>query len=126
MNFFTKWFKRNLKPSTSPMPTHETLVEMMYDKHLDAFSDEVVRVIYSRDRSMRYVVLKNEKGYFTYQLEAIYQYEEDEWKYLSAQEDVLPALWEPFRGIVGKSIFENMDDLLKEIKAEAEFKHYFL
>ena len=75
---------------------------------------------------MRYVVLKNEKGYCTYQLEAIYQYDEDEWKYLSAQEDVLPALWEPFRGIVGKSIFENMDDLLKEIKAEAEFKHYFL
>lgn len=102
------------------------MVEIMYDKHLDAFSEEVVRVIYSIDRSMRYVVLKNEKGYFTYQLEAIYQYEEDEWKYLSAQEDVLPALWEPFRGIVGKSIFENMDDLLKEIKAEAEFKHYFL
>ena len=126
MYFFTKWFNRNPKPPTSPIPSRETMVEIMYDKHLDAFSEEVVRVIYSIDRSMRYVVLKNEKGYFTYQLEAIYQYEEDEWKYLSAQEDVLPALWEPFRGIVGKSIFENMDDLLKEIKAEAEFKHYFL
>jgi len=33
---------------------------MMYDKHLDAFSDEVVKVIYSKDRSMRYVVLKDE------------------------------------------------------------------
>ena len=126
MNFFTKLFKKKSKEETPPMPSWETVVEMMYDKHLDAFSEEVVRVIYSIDRSMRYVVLKNEKGYFTYQLEAIYQYEVDEWKYLSAQEDVLPALWEPFRGIVGKSIFENMDDLLKEIKAEAEFKHYFL
>jgi len=125
MNFFTKWFKRNLKPSTSPMPTHETLVEMMYDKHLDAFSDEVVRVIYSRDRSMRYVVLKDGKGRFTYQLEEIYQYEEDEWKYLGAQDHGLPAMWEPFRGMVGKSIFENMDELLKEMKMEAEYKRYF-
>ena len=34
---------------------------MMYDKHLDTFSDEVVKVFYSKDRLMRYVVLKDEK-----------------------------------------------------------------
>ena len=99
--------------------------KMMYDKHLDAFSDEVVKVIYSKDRSMRYVVLKDEKEFFTYQLEAIYPYDEDEWKYICSHDNVLPAMWEPFRGIVGKSVFENIDELLNELKAEPEYKQYF-
>ena len=125
MNFFTKLFKKKLKEETPPMPSWETVVEMMYDKHLDAFSDEIVEVIYSKDRSMRYVVLKDEKGLFTYQLEAIYQYDEDEWKYICSHDNALPAMWEPFRGIVGKSFFENMDELLKELNAEPEYKSYF-
>ena len=61
MNFFTKLFKKKAVVEIPPMPSWETVVEMMYDKHLDAFSDEVVKVIYSKDRSMRYVVLKDEK-----------------------------------------------------------------
>ena len=125
MNFFTKHFKKKLKEEIPPMPSWETVVEMMYDKHLDAFSDEIAKVIYSKDRSMRYVVLKDEKGFFTYQLEAIYQYDEDEWKYICSYNNSLPAMWEPFRGIVGKSFFENMDELLKELSAEPEYKSYF-
>ena len=121
MSFLTKLFKKKSKEETPTIPSWETVVEMMYDKHLDAFFDEVVKVIYSKDRSMRYVVLKDEKVFFTYQLEAIYQYDEDEWKY----DNALPAMWEPFRGIVGKSVFENMDELLKELKAEPEYKSYF-
>ena len=74
---------------------------------------------------MRYVVLKDEKGFFTYQLEAIYQYDEDEWKYICSHDNALPAMWEPFRGIAGKSFFENMDELLKELNAEPEYKSYF-
>jgi len=125
MIFFTKLFKKKLKEEIPPMPSWETVVEMMYDKHLDAFSDEIAKVIYSKDRSMRYVVLKDEKGFFTYQLEAIYQYDEDEWKYICSYDNSLPAMWEPFRGIVGKSFFENMDELLKELNAEPEYKSYF-
>ena len=125
MSFLTKLFKKKSKEETPTMPSWETVVEMMYDKHLDAFSDEVVKVIYSKDRSMRYVVLKDEKDFFTYQLEAIYQYDVDEWKYICSHDNALPAMWEPFRGIVGKSVFENMDELLKELKAEPEYKSYF-
>ena len=105
MNFLTKLFKKKVVVEIPPMPSWETVVEMMYDKHLDAFSDEVVKVIYSKDRSMRYVVLKDEKDFFTYQLEAIYQYDEDEWKYICSYDNSLPAMWGPFRGIVGKSFF---------------------
>lgn len=125
MNFFTKLFKKKPRVEIPPMSPWETVIEMMYDKHLDAFSDEVTRVIYSKDRSMRYVVLKDEKGFFTYQLEAIYQYDEDEWRYIGSHDNALPAMWEPLRGIVGKSVFENIDELLKELKAEPEYKCYF-
>ena len=125
MNFLTKLFKKKPVVEIPPRPSWETVIEMMYDKHLDAFSDEIAKVIYSKDRSMRYVVLKDEKGFFTYQLEAIYQYDEDEWKYIYSHDNALPAMWEPFRGIVGKSFFENMDELLKELNAEPEYKSYF-
>ena len=125
MNFFTKLFKKKPVVEIPPRPSWETVVEMMYDKDLDAFSDEVVKVIYSKDHSMRYVVLKDEKEFFTYQLEAIYQYDEDEWKYICLHDNALPAMWEPFRGIVGKSLFVNMDELLKELNAEPEYKSYF-
>ena len=59
------------------------------------------------------------------QPEAIYQYDEDEWEYICSHDNVLPAMWEPFRGIVRKSVFENIDELLKELKAEPEYKQYF-
>ena len=49
MNFFTKLFKKKPVVEIPPRPSWETVVEMMYDKHLDAFSDEVVKVIYSKE-----------------------------------------------------------------------------
>ena len=96
MNFLTKLFKKKPVLEIPPRPSWETVVEMMYDKHLDAFSDEVVKVIYSKDHSMRYVVLKDEKGFFTYQLEAIYQYDEDEWKYICSHDSFPRGHWRCF------------------------------
>lgn len=34
-------------------------------------------------------------------------------------------MWEPLRGIVGKSIFENVEELLNAMKEEPEYKQYF-
>ena len=45
MNSFIKLFKKKAAVEIPPMPSWKTVVEMMYDKHLDAFSDEVVKVI---------------------------------------------------------------------------------
>lgn len=125
MNLFNWIFRRKPKQDIPPLPSWEIIVEMMRDKYLDAFANEVVDVIYSKDCSMRYVILKDENGLFTYQLEAIYQYDEDEWKYICSHNNALPAMWEPFRGIVGKSVFENTKELLKELRAEPEYKQYF-
>ncbi|MBR5515445.1 MAG: hypothetical protein IKU52_04505 [Clostridia bacterium] len=99
------------------------LRELSMDFSVDII--EVVDVIYSKDSSMRYVILKDKNGLFTYQLEALYQYDEDEWQYICSHDNALPAMWEPFRGIVGKSVFESKSELLKELKAEPEYKQYF-
>lgn len=125
MKLFKTLFQKEKRQDIPAMPLWEEIVEIMFDKHLDAFADKVVRVVYSIDKTMRYVVLKDEKGFFTYQLEAIYQFDEDEWKYTCSQNDALPAIWEPFRGDVGKSFFENEEELLKEMKEEPEYKQYF-
>ena len=125
MNIFNWLFRKKPNRDIPPMPSWESIVEMMRDKHLDAFTDEVVDVIYSKDSSMRYIILRKENGLFTYQLETIYQYDEDVWQYICSYDNALPAMWVPFSGIVGKSIFENKNELLKELKAEPEYKRYF-
>lgn len=120
-----KWLRKKPQRKTPSIPEWKEIVEIMYDKHLDAFADEVVKVVYSKEKTMRYVVLKDEKGFFTYQLEAIYQYDKDEWEYIFSSNNALPAMWELFRGITGKSVFSNEKELLKEMKAEPEYKQYF-
>lgn len=125
MNFFKRLFQKGKPKGIPPIPPWSEIVKTMYDKSLDAFADEVVRVVYSADKTMRYVILKDEKGLFTYQLEAIYQFDEDEWKYIFSDNNALPAMWEPFRGVVGKSFFENEEELQKEMKEEPEYKRYF-
>ncbi len=125
MKIFDKFFSRNEENAFSPMTSWEKIVAIMYDKYLDAFADEVVDVVYSKDKSMRYVVLKDEKGLFTFQLEAIYQFDKEEWKYICSNDDALPAMWEPLRGNIGSSFFENIEELFKEMAEEPEYKLYF-
>lgn len=119
MSIFSKLFSKGSKCDVPPMPAWETIVEMMYEQDLDGYTDELVQVIYSKDRSKRYVILKNEKGFFTYQLEVINQYDPQEWQYVDADKNPLPAIWEPIHG-VGKSIYENKEQLLATINAELE------
>ena len=108
-----------------PIPAWDTIVEMMYDRDLDKFCDEVIRVIYAADRSMRYVILKNEKGFWTYRLEKIYPFNVDEWQYVGRHASALPAMWEEGRGGRGKSLFSCEADLLGELTAEPAYKLYF-
>lgn len=120
-----RFFKRNQPKEIPSPPSWDKVVEIMYDMSLDAFGDEVVGVIYSKDKAKRYVILKDEKGLFSYQLEAIYQFDEDEWQYIFTDDNTLPAMWEPFCGVISKSVFANEEDLRKELEAEPEYKLYF-
>lgn len=124
MKRFKKLFNKNTKTEIPPMPSWEKVIEIMYDKQLDYFSDKVVNAVYSKDKSMRYVILKNEKGYFTYQFEELHQFDEYEWAALDSAHNGLPAIWEPFSN--RKSLFENTEELLKEMEKEPNYKQYFI
>jgi len=106
-------------------PDWETIVETMYDKELDAFEDEVVKVIYSKDKTKRYVILKEESGILTWQLEYIYLFDDDEWNYICNQENAFCAMWEPYYTEWGVSHFEREEELLKELSYEPEYKQFF-
>ncbi len=125
MNILHKLFRKRARLNAPPMPDRNTVVAMLHDQQLDGYLHEVVRVIHSRDNAMRYVILKDNKGIFTYQLEAIYQYDPEEWKYIAANKELFPAMWEPIHGMDGKSLFDNLNELLQEMEAEPEYKRYF-
>ncbi len=111
-----------VKRAVPEMLEWEEIVEMLYDKSLDCFDDEVVKVVYSKDRALRYVVLKSNKGFFSYRLEKIYRFDDEEWSYRSGF-DLTPAFWQNVDN-GSKSIFSNLEDALKELEQENEYKIY--
>ena len=125
MSLFGRIFRRKAKQTLPPMPSRDEIVEMMQDRGLDAFSKEVVDVLYSKDRSMRYVILKGDNRLLTYQLQTIYQYDAEEWNRFFSDSDAPPAIWEPCAGTIGMSVFENVEELRKELKTEVAYKLYF-
>ena len=125
MKFLDKLFKRKAKAKIPQPPSWDTVVETMYDKELDCFIDDVAKVIYSNDRSKRYVILRKENGLLTYLLEELYQYDGVEWEYVYSHDNALPAAWVSSVYNAGKSVFANMNDLLKELESEAEYENYF-
>ena len=107
------------------MPAWETVIEMMHDQQLNFIANEVMEVIYSTDRTMRYVILKDERGFFTYQFEVLRQFDEDEWIYIGFRDNALPATWDSFGGIKRISLFDTIEALKKELQAEPEYNQYF-
>ena len=121
---FRKIKARKANIDVPPMPSWNDIVEMLYQKGLENFCDEVVKVFYSRDKAQRYVILKNSKGFFTYILEKIYQYDEDDWKY-SFNYNSCPGYWITVEN-KNKSIFSSLDDALNELEKEPEYRGFFL
>lgn len=105
--------------------SQERIAEALYDKQLECFNDEVIRVIYSKDKFKRYVILKTEDGILTYLLEEIYQFDDEEWNYVCNQESVIPAMWEPKYTQWHGSHFNRECELMNELIHEPEYKQFF-
>lgn len=125
--FLTYTFDRvaKLKRFCKEKWSYEYIVEILYDKQLDSFLDEVVNVLYSKDKSMRYVILKKKRGILTYLLEKITLYDDDEWGCCYNQEYMVPAMWETCYNWTF-SHYENEEDLMSELVHEPEYKYYFV
>lgn len=119
-------FAEKPKVDTSVRVSWEDAVALLYDKQLD-FVATVIKVIYSKDKSMRYVVLKDDRGLFSYELQAIYPYEEENKdKFVNLRDNEVSAQWKAFEGRRGKSLFETEEELLTQIENEPEFNKYFV
>ena len=107
------------------IPYHR-IVEIMNDKQLDfGQNKEVHRVIYSKARDQRYVIVFDKsKEFFTYSLESIHPYDEEEWRYICHNHDALPAYWSAIQAS-GASFFGTYDEVTKEIQSEPTYKKYF-
>ncbi len=126
MFFLKRLFKKEepIKP-IRPIPSWEEIVERLYEIQY-VYADELIRVFYSKDKTMRYVILRDEEGIYRYHLEEIVPFDEDEWAYICRYEDALPAMWEtPAGSCCGSHMFANEEDLMKELKCEPEFKEFF-
>jgi len=120
---FTIKKKQKSKQAVRRMPEWNEIVEMLYDKNLDFIDSTVEKVIYSKDKAKRYVVLKSEKGFYTYCLEKIHQLDEEEWNH-SGSCDFVPAFWQDAddRSL---SVFSTLEEALKELEQEPEYKVFW-
>ncbi len=122
VTFFLKK-KRNKK--IPPMPSREEFVDIMYDKQLLTDRAEILRVIYSTNREFRYIIYKSKKALLYYELERLSRPDEFEWELICKEENALPGYWEP-AGSDFKSFFNDIDELMKDLKSEPEYKLYFI
>ncbi|MDE6475109.1 MAG: hypothetical protein K2L70_08430 [Clostridia bacterium] len=111
------------KQTEIPKPTWEEIVSMMYDEDLCCQEDyEIVQVIYSADKEHRYVISKSDTNRLTYEYQKLQVYDEEEMAYFPSGS--LPAYWLPIEN-VAKPIFDDINILMRELKAEPQYKTFF-
>lgn len=86
-------------------------------KHIDG---AVVDVLFSEDKTRRCIITKASDGILSYSFEKLEAYDEEELCWL--EKGAFPAYWYPYNG---SGIFNDMDILMRELKAEPEYKIYF-
>ena len=123
-----KDIENNSATSKRRLPPWEEIVELMHNEGL-RFSDEyeIVDVIYSLTNEHRFVILKSCSGFLTYEYQYLVLDHEDEWEYYP--QDVIPAYWYSSDWSYGdrqtKSLFNDLKDLMRDLKAEPNYKKFF-
>ncbi|MBQ8879922.1 MAG: hypothetical protein IJY69_03660 [Clostridia bacterium] len=125
-----KWLKsifKKKKVDIAPMPPYDEIVKSLYDKELN-YSDsiEICQVIYSKDKSKRFVVLKSNKGFFKYTYEEVCVFDELDWSsYYAYIEIIQPGWWEPKDRSFAYSFFGTEQEAFEALKRETEYKQFF-
>ena len=109
-----------------PMPPFEEIVELLYDEEL-CFPDEitVARVIYSKDKSKRFTILKNGKGLYMNRYEEIWTYFEEEWVHMYNGGCTCPGWWQDVDRGYDNSYFGTEEEALAALMASPDFKYEF-
>ena len=105
-----------------PMPSWEEIVEMMQNQP-PRFRDKVTRVLYSADKTERFVILKSKKGHYTVRYEIVSAADEEEWEYIYTHNQ-LPGWWEESQQHWG--VYATESAALADIQASYEYKTRFV
>lgn len=111
--------------SIPPIPTTEEIAEELYNKSLSFEDYEVVKVLYNKDKTKRFILLKSSNGFYKYTYEEIYVYDTDEWNLCCNIPDSYPATWIPKGRKFGYSFFGTEQEAYTSIKQESEYLQYF-
>lgn len=125
-----KWIKsifKKKKVEIPSMPPYDEIVKSLYDKELNyPDSLKICQVIYSKDKSKRFVVLKSDKGFFKYTYEEVCVFDELDWTSLFAYiENIKLGWWEPKDRSFAYSFFGTEEEALQALKCETEYKQFF-
>lgn len=108
------------------MPTWDEIVEHMQGKELPFEKDTIVRIILSKDRSKRIMILRSDHGYYQMVYEEIRVWDEDEWNYFCNDLDRYPAWWEPVDSTLNRTSFYGAEeDILRAVTDSPEYKMFF-
>ncbi len=117
--------KHILKKNQKTIPPIEEIAETLYDKQLSFTGYEIVKVIYSSDKTKRFIILKSTNGFYKYTYEEICVLGEDEWKYCCNDANAYPAFWEPRDKSSAYSFFGTENEAFLSMQQESEYILHF-
>ncbi len=130
IQFLSKLFShRKSSFVVPPKPKWEETVMLMRHRSLRSlhcFDDKVVKVIYSQNNEQRFILFESKKGYFYYIVEYLTELDDEEWRYVVAQNvHALPAMWVSASRTSSRSIFGQTCEAWNDFIASPEYKKYF-
>ncbi len=109
------------------MPPYDEIVKSLYDKELNyPDSIKICQVIYSKDKSKRFVILESNKGFFKYTYEEVCVFDELDWtSHYAYIENIKPGWWEPKDRSFAYSFFGTEKEAFEALKCETPYKQFF-
>lgn len=117
--------KHILKKNKKTIPPIEEIVETLYNKQMSFTDEKIVKVIYSSDKTKRFIILKSTNGFYKYTYEEICVLDEDEWKYCCNDANAYPAFWETRDKSSAYSFFGTENEAFLSMKQESEYILHF-
>ena len=109
-----------------PIPPMEEITEKLSREEPKLVDCEIISIIYSRDKTKRFILFRSDKGFYKYTYEQIFVFDEEEWGIVSRiHENPYPAYWDSVDCFCARSFFGTEEDALSALKQETEYLQYF-
>ena len=120
MSLLDKLFSKKKPVYSNETSTWEEILDYLYDYGLEWFDDDLIKLIYSKDRSRRFLILRSKSGIFKIALQQVLMD-----RYPDPY-DPYPAHWEFVAGWDLRSFYDSEEDAFKNIIQSSEYQTYFM